>query len=114
MTVKWQYDQDAEEPAYAVDWYDNNDTLIDFSTGYTFEVKLVSVVTGQTVLTKTTNITGAATAPNVAVAWAVGELDVAPDYYEVHLKAITGGRGRVFRRGNPEIIQIKATAPDVA
>jgi hypothetical protein len=110
MTARWVYDQAAEDPAYVVTWLDGDGAIINFSAGYTFQVKLVNVVTGATVLTKTTNITGAATAPNVTVAWATSELNIAAGTYELHLQATTGGRQRVFRRGNPEHVTILASA----
>lgn len=110
MATRWEYDAGAEDPAYVVTWLDRDGNLINFASGYTFQVKLVNVVTGTTAVTKTTNITGAATAPNVSVAWAAGELAITPGVYALHLKATTGARDRIFRRGDPESIRILASA----
>lgn len=59
----------------AIAWYDRNGDLIDFSTGWTFSVK-VGQVGSAALFTKSSGITGAATDPNVTVAWATsGELN---------------------------------------
>lgn len=65
----------SELPDDAFDWTDAQNDLIDFSTGgWTFSVE-VGFPNQDTVLTKTDGITGAATSPNVTIAWADGELD---------------------------------------
>lgn len=62
------YKQGAELPDLTFEWKDSTGALIDFSSGYTFSLKLGKP--GQTAtLTKTTGITGAATSPNITVAW---------------------------------------------
>ena len=62
--------KDQELPAMAFEWRDSSNALIDFSTGYTFTVKLATQLAPTVVvLTKTSGITGLATAPNVAVNW---------------------------------------------
>jgi hypothetical protein len=63
----------SELPDDAFEWTDRSDGLIDFSTGWTFTVE-VGFPDQDALLTKTTNITGAATSPNVTIAWAEGEL----------------------------------------
>lgn len=105
---QWIYRADAELPSFAVAWYDNTGTLINFASGYTFELKLVNQSTGTVTLTKTTGITGAATSPNVTVAWAAGELAVAAAAYRVHLTATTGGADRMFRPGDEPTVTIVA------
>lgn len=62
-----------------------NGTAPDLSSGYTFSVT-VRQGDGTAVLTKTTNITGAASGV-VTVAWADGDLDIAPGTYRVLLTA---------------------------
>ncbi len=62
-----------------------NGVAEDYSSGYTFEVKVISVST--VVLTKTTNITGGA-AGVVTVAWAAGELAITPGPYTAQLRVI--------------------------
>jgi hypothetical protein len=104
----WVYRQDQEVPSFAVNWYDSASALIDFSTGYTFQVLLVTQA-GVITVTKTANITGAATAPNVTVAWAAGELNITPGEYLLHLKATTGTSDRIFSPGRLPTITITAT-----
>lgn len=64
----------SELPDDAFDWTDAQNSLIDFSTGWTFSVE-VGFPYQEPVLTKTDNISGAATSPNVTIAWDAGELD---------------------------------------
>lgn len=59
----------------AVTWQASDGSVIDFATGHTFVVK-VGPEGGAAVFEKTTGITPAATAPNVVIAWAAGELDL--------------------------------------
>lgn len=98
---------DQEDPAYRVEWRDGLNALIDFSTGYTFTLRIVAE-DGTVALTKTANITGAATVPNVSVAWAVGELNITPGDYQLRLVATTGGRDRAFKPGGPDILRVVA------
>lgn len=103
----WTYRADQEEPAYAVSWYSADGDLIDF-TDSSFEVKLVNRDTGIVALTKPLGITGAASAPNVVVGWATGELDIEPGVYAVHLTATKEGLDRMFKPGNEPHIKILA------
>jgi hypothetical protein len=106
--MSWIYATDQETPSFAVAWSDRDGDLIDFTSGYTFELRLVHRTTGTVALTKTTGITGAATSPNVTVAWAAGELGITPGPYRAKLKATTGGADRRFRPGDEPIITIVA------
>lgn len=74
-TNRVQYIEGSDLPDLAFAWFDGNKVLIDFSTGYTFELKIG--LRGRTALiTKTTGITGAATSPNVTISWSTsGELN---------------------------------------
>ncbi len=63
-----------------------NGTADDMSSGYTFEVKVLDS-SDSVVLTKTTNITGAASGV-VTVAWVPNELALAAGDYTAQLKAI--------------------------
>lgn len=84
----------AELPETAIWWTDRAGNLIDFSSGYTFTLKLGHAGSAA-VHTKTTGITGAAGSgtdptgtPNVSIAWAAGELDaVAVTSYTAQLTA---------------------------
>lgn len=100
MTIR--YHTTAERPALELWILDDDGTLIDFSTGYTFELK-IGAVGSAALLTKTGSIAGAAGAgteptgtPNVVVTWAAGELDIAPGDYTLQLTATTSGLDRVF------------------
>jgi len=58
-----------------IDWADSDGTVIDFSSGYTFSLK-VGTKGSAALFTKTSGISGAATFPNITVAWATtGELN---------------------------------------
>jgi hypothetical protein len=106
--MSWIYRADQETPSFAVAWSDRDGNLIDFSTGYTFELKLVHRTTGTLALTKTSGITGAATSPNIIAAWSSGELAITPGPYRVHITATTGGADRMFMPGAEPIITIVA------
>ena len=60
-------------PDAAVTWKDSDKTVIDFSTGWTFTAKVGKAGRAATI-NKTTGFTGAATAPNLTIAWAADEL----------------------------------------
>jgi hypothetical protein len=103
------YYTDQESPSFAVAWSDRDGNLIDFSTGYTFELKLVHRSTGTVGLTKSAGIVGAATSPNITASWSAAELAaVTPGAYRARLKATSGGLDRRFMPGNEPIITIVA------
>jgi hypothetical protein len=79
------YHQGDERPAWQSTVTINGATD-DLSTGYSFTV-LIQRADQAPVLTKTTNITGAA-AGVVTVAWASGDLDLTPGLYKVLLTAL--------------------------
>lgn len=106
---KWVYRQDQEEPAFAVDWRDHDNQTIDFSTGYTFQVKLSKGVGTAATVTKTSGITGSATSPNVTIAWASGELNIDPGEYIVFIKAVSVAGDRRFMPGSEPTIVIEPT-----
>lgn len=96
------YKKTADRPALKLWLLDDDGTLIDFSSGYTFVFKLGN--TGQAaLLTKSSGITGAAGSgtepsgtPNVTVTWIAGELAVTPGGYSWDLTATSSGLDRVF------------------
>ena len=102
MTDTFTYHAGAERPAAKLWLFDDNDTLIDFSTGYTYALK-IGVVGAAALLTKTSGITGAAGAgtepdgtPNVTITWTAGELALTPGRYVWQLTATTTSLDRVF------------------
>lgn len=105
------YVSDSENPETQLIWKDATGTLVDFSSGFTYTVKLVQE--GVTQLTKTTGITGAATEPNIRIEWAVDELDITPGVYQLWVYARDAeNRDRVFRPDNPPQIRIVAAPTD--
>lgn len=68
-------------------WYDHAGALIDFSTGYTFEAKVGNPTLGA-VITKSANVAGHATAPNLRISWEVDELaELTPGRWELQVEA---------------------------
>jgi hypothetical protein len=96
------YYSTADRPALELWLYDDDGSLINFATGYTFQLKLGQ--SGQTaLLTKSSGIAGAAGAgnepdgtPNIVVTWTAGELALTPGGYQCQLTATTGGLDRLF------------------
>jgi hypothetical protein len=88
------YYRGAELPDAEITWLDSSNNIIDFSSGYTFVAKLGTP--GSTaLLTKSSGITGAATAPNVLIAWTANELALTPGTYSLDIIATTGGKDRI-------------------
>ena len=71
MTI--EYYRGAELPDAEITWRDATGSIINFSAGYTFQVK-IGVSGSPALVTKSLNITGAATAPNIVVSWNTDEL----------------------------------------
>ena len=80
------YYKGAELPDAEITWLDSVNNVINFSTGYTFTIKIGNP--GQNaLLTKTSGITGASTAPNIVIAWAVNDLNIASGTYTMDIIA---------------------------
>lgn len=82
----------ADLPDLAIRWKDRSGNPIDFSSGYSFQLKVTRLGQTTALFTKNTGFTGAAmdpTAPNLTVAWATtGELNnLAAGPYTVHITA---------------------------
>ena len=98
------YYRTAERPDIQMWLLDDDGSLIDFSTGYTFTFKLGTAGT-DAVYTKTTLITGSTGSgvegtgtPNITLQFLPGELDdVDPGSYTWQLIPRVGGLDRVFR-----------------
>ena len=107
------YVADTENPETHLIWKDSTNTIIDFSTGYTFTVKLTQ--NGDTQLTKTTGIVGYAVEPNIRISWDVDELAITPGVYLMWVYARDGAdRDRVFRPADPPLIRIVPAPVDPA
>lgn len=84
----------AELPDYTATWRDGNAAVIDFSTGYTFTLRL-GIPGREADFEKTSGITGASTAPNITVAWTAAELDdLTPGTRVLEIWARSGGKDR--------------------
>ena len=110
MTVI-QYRRSAERPSLQLWLLDDDGDLIDFSTGYTFQLK-IGTVGSAALLTKTLGITGDTGSgteptgtPNITVSWSTGELDLAPSVYDWELTCNTAATDRVFA-GRIRIVDI--------
>lgn len=94
----------AERPSLTFWLRDDDDALIDLSSGYTFTFKIGAVGSAAT-FTKTTGITGAAGAgvepsgtPNLTVAFSAAELDdLTAGEYQGQIIATTSSLDRVFQ-----------------
>lgn len=102
MSGPLRYYQGAARPDLKLWLLDDDGSLINFSSGYTFELK-VGLVGSPALLTKTTGIVGAAGAgveptgiPNVTASWAAGELAITVGAYSWQLKATSSGLPRYF------------------
>lgn len=72
------YIKGADLPDLPIEWLDGDGDLINFSTGWTFSA-LIGLTSQTALFTKTAGFTGAATSPNLTVAWpATGELNDLP------------------------------------
>ena len=96
------YTQGAELPDLTIEWKDSAGNVINFSSGWTFVLRLGDPGSAAT-LTKSSGITGAATSPNVTIAWATsGELNtLTPGFYHAQLRATrdSDSKLRVFKFG---------------
>jgi hypothetical protein len=99
---KLVYKKSADRPACEGWIFDDDGTLIDMSSGYTYSLKIGNPGSAA-LLTKTTNITGAAGSgveptgtPNVTITWVAGELALTPGVYGVELTATASSLDRVF------------------
>ena len=112
----WQMEQGQELPALPIEWLDADGNAIDFSSGWTFTVKIsASGAPTVALVTKTSGITGAATLPNVTIDWTTSELSSLPAAgakYDVRLIArrTADSKDRVFRPGDPIKLQLFSTA----
>lgn len=99
-TANFVYRQDQDSPPIGFKWLDYTLELINFTTGFDFELQLVTY-TGEQQKVQTSSgtggsITGSATEPNIIVDWDTGFFsDVPVGRYMLHLKAIQDGTGKV-------------------
>lgn len=107
--MTYSYRADQELPAIPLTWRDSDNEIIDFSTGWTFTVKTCNASAPSTVLaTKTTGITGTATAPNLTIDWSTTDFSAltagaAGTVYVAHVYArrTADNKDRVFSPAKP-------------
>ncbi len=120
MAVKGAWFTDQEKPGIPIEYRDPvTDTVVDFSSGYTFTAQIVRGATK--VVTQTTNMTGAATSPNftmsewdaatlTAIAADLTSLGVTSYNYEFRPYARANSKDEVPTSLEPLIIRFKAAA----
>ena len=109
-----EYHSSASLPNVELWLQDDDGTLVDFSSGYTFSLK-IGAKGAAAVLTKSSGITGAAGSgsepdgtANVTIAWSDGELaniDPGPYTWQLTCTATSGGKDRVFE-GQIKILDV--------
>lgn len=95
-----EYVKGAELGDLTITWRDTDGTLINFSSGYSFEVK-IGVVGSAAAVTKATSITGASTAPNVTISWSTSDLSsLSTGDYVLQLKAteVASSKDRILQK----------------
>lgn len=97
-----QYHYGVARPALKLWLPDDDGTLIDMSSGYTFSLK-IGAPGSTALLTKSSSIVGAAGSgieptgvPNCVVTWGAGELAIAVGAHLAQLTATTGALPRIF------------------
>ena len=96
------YRQDQDGPPIGFRWLDYTKTLIDFSTGWTFELQLVTydgLIESTVPDADITGGVGDSVQPNVVISWPANFFSAVPvDQYQIHLKAndVSEGRSRFF------------------
>jgi hypothetical protein len=99
MNKTIRYARGATRPDLNLWVYDDDGSLIDFTTGFSFVVRIGDLGYAAQ-KEKTTGIIGSAgtgnedtegSEPNVRVQWAAGDLDITPGEYTFQLNADAGG-----------------------
>jgi hypothetical protein len=89
------YIQGAELPDILVTWKDENGNVINFSSGWTFTLRLGQL--GQAAVLTKTDLVGAATAPNLTISWTSTEIEsLAVNTYTMQIIArhVSSGKDR--------------------
>ena len=120
MAVRGAWFTDQEKPGIPIEYRDPvTNTVVDFSSGYTFSAQIVRGTTK--VVTQTTNMTGAATSPNfvmsewdaatlTAIAADLTALGIDSYNYEFRPYARANSKDEVPTAMEPVIIRFKAAA----
>lgn len=81
------YDAGERLPDAHLTIYDDTSSIVSLSSGYTFSLDVVDRTTGTVSHTQSTGITGAATSPNVTVAWTTGFASITAGHYTLKVTA---------------------------
>lgn len=109
-----QYARGATRPDLRFWAFDDHGALINFSSGYTFTVR-VGYRGLPGLLEKTTGITGQVGSgyrdstdgvPNIVITWTAGELNIAPGEYTLQLVADAGGGNPRYFFDDIEILDV--------
>jgi hypothetical protein len=102
-----EYVAGATKPDTTITWREGG-ALVDFSSGFTFEARVFRPGATTSEFTKSSGITGAATDPNVTIAWSTSDLGaLAAGDYVLEVRA-TNGTQRYRRQWT---LRITGTAP---
>lgn len=95
MSTQVSIIEGADLPDLAIAWTDRDGSVINFASS-TFTVKVGAEAGGTATITKTSGITGAATSPNIIIAWTSAEVGtLAAGRYVIEvIAAATDGRER--------------------
>lgn len=112
--MNYTYRKDQELPAIGVEWLDGDGVAIDFSSGWTFSVKICSASAASTVLaTKSSGISGSASLPNITIDWSTSDFtgltaDGKGSLYVAHLYAhrTADSKDDVFSPGSPIMLTL--------
>lgn len=91
MNKTIKYPRGASLPDLPLTWRDRDGSVLDLSTAV-LVAKIGQV--GAVADVEVTTVTGAATAPNVLVQWADGDLDIDPQNYQLVVEGTISGRKR--------------------
>lgn len=97
------YYRTADLPALKLWIFDDDGSLINFATGWTFVLKIGDPGSAALLTKGPSGIAGAAGSgveptgvPNVVVTWSAGEINLTAGTYGLQLTATSGGLDRVF------------------
>ena len=89
------YNVGAQLPNAHLTVLDDTSTVVDFSSGYTFVVSVIDADTDTVAHTQSTGVTGAATEPNLTVAWTSGFTSVTAGRYRLKVVATISSKPRI-------------------
>lgn len=99
MTTTFTYYTDQELPEITFEWTNNDGTVVDFSSGWTFTAKLVRVSTNALVTSQSSDIVGDDILPNVTLQkWASATLTAIAADLTAHSRTSDAYELRLYAR----------------